>query len=441
MAKALHRAFHVGFSLLWGWLFLNSVLRWQHNGAAALAAGLGLAALFFLLAKFAAPCLDRLSPKAFRLGFGLAFALYAALFCWLAWLLAEIPIMDLAAVLQTLPELLENGRFGVWNAYYVICNNNLGLALVLGILLFIAITVIDVDIFAQHWIWLYGLSAALLISLIFFGAQSDTGNNGWLRFAGIGIQPTEIIKLAFIIVMAKHMAKIVGHFILMCGLILVTAQDLGSALVYFFIFAVMLFVAGVKLYWFIMGAAAIAGMIPILWTYFLEDYQRNRILAPYDPSIDPTNQGINWQPHQAKIAIASGGLTGTGLGEGTQSQSNAIPGKHTDFIFAVVGEELGLIGACLVILLLMIIVVRCVQIGLRSGNTMSMLVCFGVASTVVFQTFENIGMCIGIAPVVGITLPFFSYGGSSLFSMFAAMGLVSGIKYRPKPTRAAIYGR
>ena len=339
------------------------------------------------------------------------------------------------------------------SAQYVIVQ---GLALVLGILLFIAITVIDVDIFAQHWIWLYGLSAALLISLIFFGAQSDTGNNGWLRFFGIGIQPTEIVKLAYIIVLAKQLAylkeyknlssvvsiaQIVGHFILMFGLILVTAQDLGSALVYFFIFAVMLFVAGVKLYWFIMGAAAIAGMVPILWTYFLEDYQRNRILAPYDPSIDPTNQGINWQPHQAKIAIASGGLTGTGLGEGTQSQSNAIPGKHTDFIFAVIGEELGLIGACLVLLLLMIIVVRCIQVGLRSGSTMSMLVCFGVAATVVFQTFENVGMCIGIAPVVGITLPFFSYGGSSLFSMFAAMGLVSGIKYRPKPARASIYGR
>lgn len=131
MAKALHRVFHVGFSLLWGWLFVNSVLRWQHNGIAALAAGLGLTALFFVLAKFAAPRLDRLSPKAFRLGFGLVFALYAALFCRLAWLLAEVPIMDLAAVLQTLPELLENGRFGVWNAYYVICNNNLGLALVL----------------------------------------------------------------------------------------------------------------------------------------------------------------------------------------------------------------------------------------------------------------------------------------------------------------------
>lgn len=339
------------------------------------------------------------------------------------------------------------------SAQYVIVQT---LALGLGVLLFIAMTVIDVDIFAQHWAWLYGLSAALLISLIFFGAQSDTGNNGWLRFFGIGIQPTEIVKIAFIIVMAKQLsylkeyknlnsvtsiAQIVVHFVLMFGLILVTAQDLGSALVYFFIFAVMLFVAGVRIYWFVIGLAALAGMVPILWTYFLEDYQKDRILAPYDSSIDPDNTGINWQQNQSKIALASGQLTGTGLGEGTQSQSTAIPGKHTDFIFAVVGEELGMIGACLVLLLLMIIVIRCIQVGLRSGNTMSMLVCFGVAATVIFQTFENVSMCIGIAPVIGITLPFFSYGGSSLFSMFAAMGLVSGIKYRPKPTRASLYGR
>lgn len=351
-------------------------------------------------------------------------------------------------VIASATKSYENG-----SAQFVIVQT---LALVLGMMLFIAMTVIDVDIFAQHWTWLYGLSALLLLSLIPFGAVSDTGNNGWLRFFGIGIQPTEIVKLAFIIVLAKQLAylkdyknlnsvtsvaQIVGHFILMFGLILVTAQDLGSALVYFFIFAVMLFVAGVKIYWFIMGAAAIACMVPIFWTYFLEDYQRNRILAPYDSSIDPDNTGINWQQNQSKIALASGQLTGTGLGEGTQSQSNAIPGKHTDFIFAVIGEELGLIGACLVLLLLMIIVVRCIQVGLRSGSTMSMLVCFGVAATVVFQTFENVGMCIGIAPVVGITLPFFSYGGSSLFSMFAAMGLVSGIKYRPKPARASIYGR
>jgi len=339
------------------------------------------------------------------------------------------------------------------SAQYVIVQT---LALGLGVLLFIGMTIIDVDIFAQHWGILYILSALLLGALLVFGGQSETGNNGWLRFFGIGIQPTEIVKLAFIIVLAKQLAylkeyknlnsiasigQIVGHFIVVFGVILVTAQDLGSALVYFFIFAVMLFMAGVKIYWFVMGAAAMAAVIPFMWTYMLSEYQQQRILAPYDSSIDPNNTGINWQQNQAKIALASGQLSGAGLGEGTQSQSSAIPVKHSDFIFAVIGEELGLIGACLVLLLLMIIVVRCVQVGLRSGNTMSMLVCMGVAATVVFQTFENVGMCIGIAPVVGITLPFFSYGGSSLFSMFAAMGLVSGVKYRPKPLRSSLYGR
>lgn len=339
------------------------------------------------------------------------------------------------------------------SAQYVIVQT---LALGLGVLLFIGMTIIDVDIFAQHWGILYILSALLLGALLVFGGQSETGNNGWLRFFGIGIQPTEIVKLAFIIVLAKQLAylkeyknlnsiasigQIVGHFIVVFGVILVTAQDLGSALVYFFIFAVMLFMAGVKIYWFVMGAAAMAAVIPFMWTYMLSEYQQQRILAPYDSSIDPNNTGINWQQNQAKIALASGQLSGAGLGEGTQSQSSAIPVKHSDFIFAVIGEELGLVGACLVLLLLMIIVVRCVQVGLRSGNTMSMLVCMGVAATVVFQTFENVGMCIGIAPVVGITLPFFSYGGSSLFSMFAAMGLVSGVKYRPKPLRSSLYGR
>ena len=339
------------------------------------------------------------------------------------------------------------------SAQYVIVQT---LALGLGVLLFIGMTIIDVDIFAQHWGILYILSALLLGALLVFGGQSETGNNGWLRFFGIGIQPTEIVKLAFIIVLAKQLAylkeyknlnsiasigQIVGPFIVVFGVILVTAQDLGSALVYFFIFAVMLFMAGVKIYWFVMGAAAMAAVIPFMWTYMLSEYQQQRILAPYDSSIDPNNTGINWQQNQAKIALASGQLSGAGLGEGTQSQSSAIPVKHSDFIFAVIGEELGLIGACLVLLLLMIIVVRCVQVGLRSGNTMSMLVCMGVAATVVFQTFENVGMCIGIAPVVGITLPFFSYGGSSLFSMFAAMGLVSGVKYRPKPLRSSLYGR
>ena len=324
-------------------------------------------------------------------------------------------------------------------------------AICLGVLMYALMTVIDVDIFADQWKWLYALSALLLVALLFFGQGDETtGNNGWLRFAGIGIQPTEFIKLAFIVVLAKQLcylkaykdlnsvvsvAQVAGHFLLLFGAIIFASDDLGSALVYFFIFAVLLFMAGLKLYWFVIGLAAMAAAVPLLWTYFLSDYQRQRIMAPYDPSIDPTFTGIKWQSHQAQMALASGQLTGSGLGQGAQTQSDALPAKHTDFIFAVIGEELGLIGACLCILLLVLVVVRCVSVGLRSRDLLSTLVCIGVAAMIVFQTFLNVGMCIGIAPVVGITLPFFSYGGSSVLANFMAMGLVSGVHYRPKPAR------
>ena len=291
----------------------------------------------------------------------------------------------------------------------------------------------------------------LFLLLIAIGQGDETtGNKAWIRIGSIGIQPTEIIKLAFIIVLGKQLvhlktrgelnsflsiAQLAGHFILMFAVIILITSDLGSALVYFIIFAVMMFMAGVRIYWFMIGFAAIAAMIPLAWTFVLQDYQKYRILAPYDPSIDPDNTGVNWQTHQAEIAIGSGQLTGTGLGHGTQTQSGATFGQHTDFIFAVIGEELGMIGCCLVLLLLMAVVIRCIQVGLRSGDNLSALVCIGVASSIVFQTIENVGMCVGIAPVVGITLPFFSYGGSSVASTFMAMGLVSGVRYRPKPVK------
>lgn len=330
-----------------------------------------------------------------------------------------------------------------------------GFAMMLGIGMYIVMTVIDIDVLADKWMLLCAFNVLFLGILIPFGVTSDTGNSGWLRFFGIGIQPSEVVKVTYIVIMAKHISnlkerntlndvlsafQLVIHFAAIFGLLLVTSKDLGSALVYFFIFAVMLFAAGFKLYWFAIGLAAVAAIMPFVWTYFLEDYQRNRILAPYVPSIDPNNSGVNWQAHQSKIALASGQVFGTGLGQGTQSQSKAIFGKHTDFIFSVVGEELGLIGCCVVITLLVIIIVRCVMVGLRSKGTLPMLVCFGVAATITFQMLENIGMCIGVAPVIGITLPFFSYGGSSVISMFAAVGLVSGVRYRPKPRHYQYYG-
>jgi rod shape determining protein RodA len=248
--------------------------------------------------------------------------------------------------------------------------------------------------------------------------------------------------------MAKHIAhlksrntlndfpSVVGlvlHFGAIFGLIIVVSQDLGSASIFFVIFAVMLFAAGFSLRWFMAGFAAIMAVLPFAWTYVLKGYQRDRLLVPYVPSIDPDNSGINWQANQSKIALASGQLTGRGLYNGPQSQSDRA-GKHTDFIFSVIGEELGMIACIACILLLMIIMARCVYVGMRSGTDLGMLVCAGMAGSVLYQTFENTGMCMGITPVIGITLPFISYGGSSIITLYAMLGLVSGVYAHPNPT-------
>lgn len=324
-------------------------------------------------------------------------------------------------------------------------------ALIVGIALFVILTVLDLDVLADKWIVLLITAVVLILALVPFGEDDGTGNKSWIRFLGIGIQPSEIVKVIYVVLMAKHistlkeyknlnhvfsLAQVCVHFGLFFGLIIVISGDLGSALVFFFIFAVMLFFAGLRLYWFVLGIAAIAAVIPFAWEHFLKDYQKARILAPYDPSIDPKGDGYLWQTNQSKLSLASGRFWGTGLGNGPQTQNPySNPAKHTDFIFSVIGEELGMFGCIIVFVLLMLIIIRCAYIGLTSKNLMSTLVCLGVAGTLLFQTFQNIGMCTGLTPVIGLTLPFFSYGGSSMFSLFAAVGLVSGVKYRPKPQR------
>jgi rod shape determining protein RodA len=323
-------------------------------------------------------------------------------------------------------------------------------AFIIGIVLYAVFTLIDIDIIADRAPLLFLFSILFILILVPFGVAGDTGNKAWLRFGPIGIQPTEVVKIIFVVTMAKHISYLkergslnrpagVGsmavHFGILFVLIFLVTRDMGSALIFFAIIAVQLFMAGLRLYWFAFGAAGIAVGFPLFWEHVLNDRYRARILAPYDPSIDPDNSGINWQANQSKIALASGQLTGTGLGQGTQTQSEALSQKHTDFIFAAAGEELGMIACVLIIVLLMLIVIRCVQVGLRSNNTMGCLICFGMAAFMAFQVLINIGMCIGLTPVIGLTLPFFSYGGSSLFSRFAAMGIVSGIKYRPTPQK------
>ncbi len=337
------------------------------------------------------------------------------------------------------------------SAHYILIQT---VAILIGIALYVVLTVLDLDVIADKWPILAGISLVLLLALIPFGVDDGTGNKSWIRFLGVGIQPSEIVKVIFTVLMAKHIsylkeykslnhvfsvAQLAVHFFLPFALIVIISGDLGSALIFFFLFVVMLFAAGLKFYWFVLGAAAMAGIIPLAWQYLLKDYQKARILAPYTTNVTNYDDVI-WQAKQSKLALASGQLTGTGLFNGPQTQSQAVPEQQTDFIFAVIGEELGMIGCCVVIALLLAIIIRCVKVGLRSKNSMSCLVCLGVASTFLFQTFINIGMCMGLTPVIGLTLPFFSYGGSSMFSLFAAAGLVSGVKFRPKPERFHRYG-
>ena len=320
----------------------------------------------------------------------------------------------------------------------------------LGIIAFIILTVIDADLLTAQWPWLIAINILLMIALQILGVEDNTGNKSWIRFAGIGIQPSEVVKVIYIILCAKQMTwekerhdmntfpsvfKMAFHCVLVFGMIVVVSSDLGSASIIFCIFLAMLFVLGVKLYWFALGGAAIAAMVPLLWNYFLKDYQKERLLAPYDPSIDPDGWGRNWQTSQSKLTLASGRLTGVDEAH----RSTVFTGKHTDFIFSCVGEEIGMIGCILVIILLAVIIIHCARVGLHATRTFDMLICMGVASAVAFQSIINIGMCIGITPVIGITLPFFSYGGSSMMTMFAAMGLVSGVKYKLKPRLFSLY--
>ena len=329
-------------------------------------------------------------------------------------------------------------------------------SLFIGIGLFVLFTIIDIEIIADRWAVLVIFEFVLIFMLLTpLGYADDTGNRAWLRFGFVGIQPAEVVKVAFIVVMAKHISylkayknlnslssvlQLLAHCGIILGLLFVISSDMGSILVFLFLFLVMLFAGGLKIRWFLIGLAAAAAAFPLFWTRVLTQRYRDRILCPYDATIDPDGFGIRWQANQSQLALANGRLTGMGLYEGAiTQQKNALPAKQTDFIFSVVGEELGMIACIFVFLMLLFIIFRCIQIGVRSHDTMGMLVCFGVAGSLIFQTFENIGMCVGIAPVIGITLPFISYGGSSMFSLFAAMGLVSGVKYRPKPQRFRSY--
>lgn len=330
-------------------------------------------------------------------------------------------------------------------------------AALLGVLLFAIVSSIDADFFSEHRLALVIFNTVLLLLIIPFGTDNGTGNKSWLDFPflPVNIQPAEICKIAYVLITASVMAShqnrpshissvmhIVFHLILLVGLNMIVSRDLGVSLIFVFIFIGMAFAGGVSLIWFIVAAGGIAAVFPFIWNVFLSDYQKNRIEVLFNPDLDPTGIGARYHTVRSLRSLTGGGLFGQGLYQGTRTQTpEALYAQHTDYIFSAIGEELGYLGCALVLVLLTLIIARCIWVGNRSQDYMRRLICFGAAAALIFQVISNVGMCIGITPVIGLTLPFISYGGSSIVSLYAMLGLVSGVYARPAPTSHERYIR
>ena len=329
-------------------------------------------------------------------------------------------------------------------------------AIGLGILSYVAVSCVNLDFVSEHRMVLVIFNTLLLLLLIPFGTDFKSGNKSWLEFPflPVSIQPAELCKITFVLILASVMSSyqqrissfrsilaMCIHLGLLVGLNLAVSKDAGVSLIFVFIFVGMAYAGGVNAFWFLLGGGGLAAVAPLIWNKFMDNYQRNRILVLFDPNIDPLGINERYHTKRSLLSLTGGGLLGQGLFNGNRTQIGALPAQHTDYIFSAIGEEMGYVGCILVLLLLTAIIARCIQVGTRTNNYMRRLVCFGAATALIFQVCSNVGMCIGVTPVIGLTLPFVSYGGSSVVSLYAMLGLVSGVHARPKPKSHELYIR
>ena len=290
------------------------------------------------------------------------------------------------------------------------------------------------------WIFMIAASVLLLAITLVFGSSGEsreTSNKAWLEipFVGIAIQPSEFVKIAMVCTYAKHISLVKDkinrplpllglalHAGLIVGLILLSG-DLGVALVYMGFLLIMLFCAGLSGWYFAGGFAAILLAFPVIWDN-LAEYQQKRIIVGFNPELDPLDKGL--QPLMSKQCIENGGIFGIGLfGKGGYED---LAASHTDFIFATVCEKFGMIGGILTVLLLLMAVIRIFMIARMCGSDYGAYICVGVGAILIVQTVENIGMCLAMLPVVGLTLPFVSCGGSSVLATYILVALVHSVQ-------------
>lgn len=321
------------------------------------------------------------------------------------------------------------------------------IAVGVGVFLMIVSLLFDYEEFGRMAKILYGLNVLLLLAVLVLGEEQN-GAQAWIGFGGFQIQPGEFGKILLILTLGYHLSRLehldsiwdlvlpVVHVVPLVGLLLLQ-PDLGTALVFIVIAAAMVYMAGFPGWkMLLIGGSPILAVVAWFTAHLkwgtsmwpLDEYQVKRLEVFVNPELDPTGWG--YQVVQSKISIGSGGFFGRGLYQGTQNQLGFLPEQHTDFIFSVVGEELGFIGGLVIILLFLVLIWRILAVAVGSKDRYGTLIATGVSAMIGFHVLENVGMTLGVMPVTGIPLPFISYGGSAMMTNIIAIGLVLSVGMR-----------
>lgn len=313
------------------------------------------------------------------------------------------------------------------------------IAMTAGICLAVIISNIDYKRLQGYWIIasFVGLIPVFLTFFIGF-APEGTDDKAWLLLpGGISFQPAELLKICFVITFSAHLTRVKKDINKLKTLALLVAHgafpvvlihfqgDDGTALVFAVMFVAMLFAAGLKIKYIVIALSSLVVASPLIYFFVMNETQRNRIKNLFDLEADL--HGGGYQQWMGRIALANGGIFGQGLFKGELTQSQGVPKGYNDFIFVSIGEELGLLGCLAVLILIAVICIRCIKVGKEASDDSGMYIAVGVFAMIFAQTLINVGMCISLLPVIGITLPFFSAGGSSLLCLMCGVGLVLSV--------------
>ena len=320
---------------------------------------------------------------------------------------------------------ISNGDFNSWPLKH-------SQRFIIGLIIFFIVVFFDLRVIFGYAYLIFLLSIISLIIVPFFGIESN-GATRWISIAGISLQPSEFVKYTLILALAKyfHSINYDNSFIktLIIPLIIttipvllvITQPNLGTALIILLGGISLFWISGLNYKYFITGIFLIIGSLPVLWQY-LREYQKDRVLTFFNPERDPLGNGYHIM--QSKIALGSGGIFGKGYMDGTQSHLNFLPEMQTDFIFTMLGEEFGFLGTMILLFIYATLIMISIRLALKSRSLFSKYLSLGVCNVFFIYVFVNIGMVTGLLPVVGVPLPFISYGGSSMLAVMFGFGLL-----------------